>query len=364
MQGNFFECKNEVFIEDISIGQFETIEIEQSRDIFGDLCTITIPLYSIGIEPGLSTPDRLRQVLEGIQIKPGAKIEIYTWYNDSPFNGFVYPKILQFSGFIAQVISGFPTTIKCQDNSYILRFGTIGRDWPAKQPLRDMIEYLLPISNEAFKEYRRNNNFDRPDNFQPLSFDETNSSSLRFTMKAWRNISPYEALTKLMKMFTLYGKVFNNGLVYFGLGVTDRINNQIDLSTDRNVIERNIIPQNGLFTSYKVVINGLLADGTKYSYEAGDEEGEVERVPTVLSTPEGIKRFGDSVLQRLKGDRNSGEIKTILYPHCQLFDVCNYNDTLFQELSGVYYVIGRLFRGSSDEGYIQTLRATNEIFML
>lgn len=332
MRGNLFKCGNEVFVEGKSIGQFQSLEIKEDRDELVNTCVMLIPIYAIGTKPGMAPNERIRAALEGINIKPGARIEVYGWYYDNPAFEQFFEKILLFSGFIRQVIGGFPSKFICEDHSFILRFGSINREWLSRTKLKDMIDYLCPISNEAFRTYRDEQGFSNPDDFTKLSFDSSNSADVEFALQTFKLISPYDALMKLLKMFVLYGHVNELGKVYFGIGVIENTKRTVELSTDKNVIDRDIVPTNGLFVNYKVIVSALLADGTRYTYEYGDSEGEPERMYVPHRTAELVEETAKSAMLRLRGNRNRGTINTILYPAMRLFDFIKYTDTLFPVL--------------------------------
>lgn len=362
MRGNFFKCGNRVVIEGIEIGSFDSMETKEDRNSLANSATILIPIYTIGLESGLSPSERVRSVLSDAEIIVGAKIEVYTFYYNNELLGNEFEEVLQFSGYIKQIISGFPTTLVCEDASFILRFGKIGKDWKTRTSIQNMIEYLCPISNDAFRNFRQQQGFKEPNNFTELTFDYSNSASVEFALQIY-NVSPYDALQHLLKMFTLYGNVSADGGVYFGIGVIDKFKTTHELATNTNVIGRDIVPTNGLFENYYVEVNGVLANGSRYTYGLGDTNGTKQRKFCPLDTEEGIKQVAENVMQRLKGNRNKGTIQLVHYPDVRMFDFCTYTDTLFPELSGNYYVIGRSFT-ANENGYIQNLTVTNELFML
>lgn len=362
MRGTFFKCKNRVVIEGLEIGSAATIEMSEDRDSLANSCTITLPFYAIGYVPGFATQERVRVALENAQIRPGATIQIYTSYYDDPVIGNTFTEILQFSGFVKQVIDGFPTTIICEDMAFILRSGTINRDWRSATTIRQVIEYIAPIANDAFLAFREKQGFAEPDNFTKLYYDSTNSADVVLALQVWKGVAPYDALSHMLKLFTLYGNVADDGAVYFGVGILDKFKRTVQLATNTNVIERKIVPRNRLFENFKVIVNGLV-EGRRYTFELGDSQAQPEKVFSPLNTVTGIQQYARSVMYKLKGDRNSGTITTILYPHVKLFDFVEYTDTLFPNFSGSYYVIGRSFTANSS-GFRQVLTVTDEVFIL
>lgn len=363
MKGNIFKCGNEIFVEGQSIGSVQSFQIEEERDVIANICTFRIPLYAIGSIPGLTTEERLRKELADVEIKVGASVRVEAWYYDNELLDATYERLVVFEGIIKEVQLGFPTTIVCEDLAFILRFGTIDKDWKTRTALKDMIEYLLPKANDAFNQFRTKQGFRKASNFKKLTFNQSDSASVEFALKTFKQISPYDAIAKLINMFTLYGEVDKEGGVYIGIGIRNKNKRTVSLSTKENVTSRKLVSQNDMFTNYRVEVSGVMKDGTRYTYVYGDSDGEPERKFSPLDTQEGIQQVAKSVMANLQGVRNSGTITTLLYPEIGLFDFIDYTDTLFSKLSGDYYVIGRTLT-MDNEGFIQTLKVTNEIFAL
>lgn len=363
MRGNYFRAGSEVFVEDRSIGSFASIDAKFDRDNIANTCEIELPMYAIGNVPGIPIRERVRAALENAEIIPGARIRVECWYYNILELDQSFKRVVVFDGYIRQVISGFPAKLLCEDHAFVLRFGTTNRDWRSRTSLRSMIEYMCPISNEAFYEYRRQQGLSSPGAFPHLSFDQTNSADIHFALQIFKLISPYDALTRLASLFTLYGYVDTGGQVYFGIGVRDKAKATVELNTQLNVTGRDIVPQNGLFTNYKVVASALMADGSRYTYEYGEQQGVPERIFVPSNIQGVVQQTAKNVMARLRGNRNKGTITTKLYPVVNMYDFVHYTDTLAPELSGNYNVIGKRFTGGSG-GFNQILTVTDEIFML
>lgn len=368
MRGNLFECGNEVFIEGKSIGNFQSFELSEDRTTIANTATILIPIYAIGRygeSRDLPPSERIRETLAGVMIKPGARIDVYCWYYDNEMFGRRFERLHVFSGFIRQVIGGFPSTLICEDYSFILRFGTIeGKNWLKRTSLTSMLEFCIPISNEAFQLYRERQGFPEFEEFNRITLDLPNSAQAEFTLDTVNNISPYEAISKLLKMFSIYVNVDYEGRLYAGIGLGDKTKRNVLLATNENVIERDIKPTNGLFENYQVEVTGLLSDGSMYTRKIGDSEGIPIRQFAASNEALRIDQTAESLMAYLLGDINKGTIKTLLYPDCRLFDFIEYTDTLFPELSDRYYVIGRNLKCDDRRGYIQTLSVTAQRYIL
>ena len=255
MTGNYFECGNEVIVEGFSLGHFSSFNVSNSRDVIGATAEIKIPLYTISVtDKQRPVADSLRIGVDGAQLATGARIEVYVWYKDNTTLQHTFPKILAFSGFIRKVVSGFPTTIKCEDNSFILKFGQVNKSWSKMTPLKEVMNEVVPIANDAFAKFRKEAGL--TGEFPSLSVAESESADVEFTLNVWKAIAPYEAISRFAEEYVLYGQVSNTGKVYVGTGATNTGRQTIKLSTRLNVINRDITPEDGLFTDYYVEING------------------------------------------------------------------------------------------------------------
>ena len=80
MNSNYLICRNEVYIEDIWVGQFESFVLTGNDKQLGDSAVLTLPLYAIGIEQQGEARSRMREVFKPNVIKPFAHVEVYMWY--------------------------------------------------------------------------------------------------------------------------------------------------------------------------------------------------------------------------------------------------------------------------------------------
>ena len=370
MTGNYFICENRVVIEGKPIGQFERFSYSETRDSLEGSAKIYLPVYAIGYnsDPRLNAPptERIRAALNGLKIKPGAAIEVWGKYSNIDVLEQKFTEVLLFKGFIRQVISGFPSLLICEDNAFILRFGKVSdkKEWHTRSKLKDMVERVIPIANKAFVEYRKTQGFNKPDEFTKLQYDSDNSADTDYTLQLSGSVSPYEVLTKLINMYNFFSRVRPDGALYIGLGVADKSKRTIELHTQKNVIERDIIPKDGTFENYYVEVNSYDDNGHPLKATVGDSDGEMVREYRSLRTNEGVQKFAQNLYNYLAGTRNKGSVKTILYPVVELYDYVKYTDSLFSELSGGYYVTGKEIECSEDTGYIQTLQLTDERFMM
>lgn len=368
MKGNYLVCHNEIFVEGVSIGPFENMKTTGDRENLSTTAEIELPLYTIaayedGRPPGEDVPltRKVRVGIEMDKLKTGAQIEVYAWY-DCPEIDINFERTLIFKGYIRQVVGAFPSVIKCEDMSFPLRFGTVGTVWKNMSTLKDVVNAVLPISEKAFSEYRAKQGLD--DNWTRITVASSELADAAFDMKAWKDISPFDALQKLITLFAVFGNVDNEARLYIGAGQSAPTNKTVELSTKLNVIGCDLTTTNGLFENYSVTVTSRTSDGKLIKYTYGDPDGEA--FPTrmmPLNTEIGIKEFAKRLYYTLTGNRNAGTITTLLYPRAELFDFITFEHTLFPELSGDYVAIG-VENNLDNDGFRQVINVTNKKFVI
>lgn len=369
---NVVICRNEVIIEEISVGEFESFELTANGRTLGNTAVLTLPLYAIGIDQTGPARARIRSVFSDNFIKPTAEVKVYCWYEG-------FEKLLVFSGFIEHVAEGFPTKLYLQDNSFILRFGQIQRAWNEDATLQQIVEDCIPIAQDGFKQEREVMGFARA--IPSLTYSVTDANvqavSTALSFRNWGARSPYDTIQKLMTLLVLYGGVDRNYNVFVGAGVTESTRPIIALSTKRNVVDRDIVPIDGRFVDYDVKVTGILKSGRQYTATGGYNTsrqtaqqsqfeklyGESFRSFTTLNDVDSIQNYADDLLAMLKQNRNKGRITLLLYPKIEIMDWVTYEDTLFPQLSAGYYVLEYAFRADVN-GYFQQLSVTDQVFAL
>ncbi|MEG0899031.1 MAG: hypothetical protein RSF40_04890 [Oscillospiraceae bacterium] len=372
LKGNYFVCANEVFVEGKSVGQFESFECEDTRENLAASATIRLPFYSMAVKSiskitkgkvksiGKNILSYVRIDPEKMGVKIGAYVEVKVWYHDNKILHHKFDKQVAFAGFIKNVTAGFPTTIECEDMAFPLRFGTASQ-FPKLTKLSDMLPAQIEISNEAFSKYREDNGLKYK--CPKLSFD-TNSLDGEFVFKSYKGISPFDVVSQvLVGIYKLYASVDGDGKLFAGIGTANTQKRTVELDTSINVIGRNVVLGSALFENYKVIVRYIDSNREVKEISKGSENGIPYELPYQPNKDaKWASDIADSTLMGLKARRNKGTIQTLLYPEVRLFDFISYVDTVIDELSGGYYVIGRKLT-CDDNGYRQTLTVTNKTFL-
>ena len=203
------------------------------------------------------------------------------------------------------------------------------------------------------------------------------TTSLSF--RNWGGRSPYDTLQKLMQLLVLYGGVSDEYNVYIGTGRRDNTRPIELFSTKYNVFSRDIVPVDGRFVNYDVKVTGILSNGKQYTATGGYRTsaskssksefdktyGEPVRTFCPLQTVDGIQKFADQMLEKLRGFRNRGTIVAPLYPKVQVLDQIHYTDTIFPELGQerLYYIM-RYRLACGVNGYFQHLTVTDQQYLI
>lgn len=383
-------CKNEVFVEGQSIGEFETFTLQAGRETLGATATMTLPLYSIGVRPfeakklqqavvssgNAAARVRARTFLADIKIC--ARVEVFCWYEG-------YEKIRVFDGFIEHIEDGFPTKFYLRDATFILRFGTVTKAFNKKATLQQIAERCIKIANEAFNKERESLDLG-PGPRLVYNIRDAKTVQAVTTALSFKNFasgrSPFEVIQYLQQQLVVYANAYyaseNTYNFYIGAGAANSSKPTIELDTRYNVIGRELVKQDSRFVDYDVKVTGILANGRRFTATAGlktkktaSQTTEFEKkfgqpVRTFapnLTTSKSIQKFADDLLNNLKGQKNKGTISLLLYPKCEVLDTVKYNDTVFDVNDAQYYVIGYSFT-ASEKGYYQKLEVTDKVFMV
>ena len=288
-----------------------------------------------------------------------------------------------FHGYIERIEQGFPSKLYLRDGSFILRFGSMKQAWSGNVTLAKVIDSCIPVAQEAFNEARKSAGLTRSTKPLKYSLDGKNVQAITdpFPFDNFaEGRSPFEVIQYLMREIISIAGVSEDNEVWMGLGVQDsqRIKREIvKLSTRYNVIQRDIIRENGMFVDYDVQVTYLGEDGKMYTVTAASDQkvvseqssklrkgfGEQHKAFCLFKKDGEAKGFADRLLASLKGEHNKGVITTLLYPKMQLFDHVSYDDTVFDEYDAQYYVIGYKFTANT-KGFYQKIEVTDKVFAL
>lgn len=371
MNCNRVICRNEVIIEGVNVGQFETLRVSGNDRQLGDSAVITIPLYAIGVTNSGYAKPRLRYEFAPNLVKTLAEITVNCWYEG-------YDKLTVFHGFIEQIVEGFPMTIYARDMTFALKFGRIQKTW-GDVTMSQIANDIIPIANEAFKKERENAGFSK--NVVELKYvtegTYVQAETGTFPFNNPVDCSPYDTVQGIMQQMYLYGGVTDNGELYVGALTKDSTRPAERLDTRYNVFDTNLIREDSRFINYEVRVAGTLKNGKRYTAIGGMRNSRSVKQKSALDkkyaeticsysplkTVEGLQAAADRQLLSMQGLRNKGRIVIPLYPKIEPLQSVQLNHTLFADLSGNYYVL-EYELSCNDSGYFQTLTVTDKVFAI
>lgn len=382
---NVVLCKNRVVIEDIDVGQFESLSLNSKKGFVGMTGIMTLPSYAIGITSSLkdgtvsqqqviSTGSAKRRVRSKIDydttLKVGAKVEIECWYEspqfDEPLKVFKKEKV--FSGFIERITEGFPTKIYLRDATYILKFGSFKEAFNATAKLSEIIRQCANTGLKAFKEYRNSEKlkstftFDFSRVAKGLQLDDTDAVACE-NFASGR--TPFQVVEYLARTLSMHAGCTTKNELFFGyFNPTKAAEPTAKITTKTTVISRNIVATPSRFNLLDITVTTTDANGKVIEGKAGSKGGMAIKkyVPQLGSTVE-AQKFAEQLLTNINGTTNEGDITLLLYPKVDWLDVVRFDDTVFEINNGQYFVKDYTFT-ANERGYYQKIGVTNLVLMV
>jgi hypothetical protein len=133
--------------------------------------------------------------------------------------------------------------------------------------------------------------------------------------------------------------------------------NTVYYRTDRNIIQSDLQKPAAVYKSFKVKAWFVREDGTKDSFEVGDANGTLKEVffYKIKRDQTLYQQLATEALAKVKQQKYSGNIETLLYPDCRLFDQANYIDLRYPARSANYVITGQEIN-IDENGYHRKLK--------
>jgi len=282
-----------------------------------------------------------------------------------------------FDGFIYDFYESTPIKIKCLDYIYWFNIGIYGskiitvakKNSKGKIPKKPKTASGIGVSytKVAFKELIQdvidtvNYNIAIWNGENGTSFPDVELSEPMFDMTlvdiSFVQMSPAAVLEWFKKELGLNISLNGNKLY---VNVASNTLSVVTFKTDVNVITSGLQTTNlqhtktkganSVFLRIKVKAYFIKENGTKDSFEIGDENGKLREVffynvkkgKDILvggkTVPENYNTLAQEALQKFHQDRYTGDITAYLYPYCELFWKAQYYDMRYPERNGNYVV--------------------------
>lgn len=338
----YFKTNISVTIAGKALQTVVSVKAKKDGHKIGAYCDIVCPLNA---RIQYSNPQEGVVYLNDIvtnQFKSGDPVSITAWYDG--FN-----KVNVFSGYIYDFIEGMPLTIKCMDYSYFLNLGYFGnkRIFLKKKKsdkivsdgtgvnyksvtLKQLLQDLIAFVNESIKHYA------------PGAAAMTlmlPTMDLTLENLTFISMSPMAILEWLKKQVGFNITLFGSQLY---VNIASNVVSAVTLSTARNVIRSGLQKQEAAFQRLRLKCWFINENGTKNSFEIGDESGTcIEQFfYKVKRQGDNYEQLAQQALLKHSQHKFNGDIETLLYPECDLFWVANYTDVRYPSKSGSYTIIG------------------------
>jgi hypothetical protein len=248
-----------------------------------------------------------------VLFKIGDQVTVTAYYEG-------YGTINIFSGFIDNFVYGMPMKIRCADYIYNLNQGvvTISNYNGSLQNLCTQVlngtgvTLILPV------------------------FD------LTLVNMTFRLMSPAAILEYIKKELGLCITLMGSQLY---VNVASNTRNTVIHRTDRNVLRTSLQQANTIFQNYRVRCWFININGTKSGLDVGNVGGRMREqffynIPNDSATRQ---KLATEALNKVKLEKFTGSIETMLYPDCNLFDLATYTSIRYPATNGQYVITSMNF---------------------
>jgi hypothetical protein len=336
----FFNAHLEVTIANKQLKTIVSIDIDKDGHNVGGECKLVLPLnsriqYTDGNHDYLTAQTRsLFAVGDPVTVR--AKYDNYDW-------------ITVFEGFVFDFIEGQPMTIKCLDYSYWFNLGTFGssrvlvkKNKRSKKTfssvgtsyksitLKNLIENIIDFVNDTIDD--KATDAAHVELITPLP--DMTMVNITFAM-----MSPLAILEYLKKELGFNITLIRNQLY---VNVASYTTNSVSYDTTLNVLKSDLQKPSATFQTYKVKAWFIREDGTKDSFEIGDSSGQLREVYfyRIKRDQALYEQLAKEALVKVKQQKYSGNITTMLYPQPILFAKATYKDKRYPDRDGDYVITG------------------------
>lgn len=337
----FFNGKISVVIGDKELKTVVSVNTKDDSDHIGAECEIVVPL-NCRIQYINGRRDYLTEYAKNL-FSVGDAIIIKAKYD-----GFDWVEV--FNGFIFDFIEGTPITIKCLDYLYFLNKGIFGNQRLLLKKNKKSTT-TTPSIGAAFRSITLQNLCQKLIDFANDTIDHetenTDHLSLILPMPdielvniTFAMMSPAAILDWLKKEIGINISLQGNKLY---VNVASNTTSTVYYRTDRNVIGCDLQKPDAVYKSFKVKAWFIQEDGTKDSFEIGDSNGTLKEVffYKVKRDQTLYQKMANEALNKVKQQKYSGTIDTLLYPDLRMFYKANYIDIRYPDRSANYVITGQ-----------------------
>jgi hypothetical protein len=306
------------FASDIVVGSYRlaavvSLELTSSWDLFTDTCKITLP-------SSFWHRGQFVNLAESRLIKKGDEVSVSLGYDSNLKQ--------EFKGYVAEIQSGSPTTIVCQDSMWLLKQKPVSKSFRAVK----LEELLLGITSG-------------------INVVAADIALGQFRIK---DATPVQVLEEIKKTYGLVsffkGDTLYSGLPYPVVGATHQFEfgrNIIDQGTELSFVLKEDV-------RIKVKAVSIRPDNTKIETEIGDENGELRTLTFYNLSLSELKTIAQAEADKLRYDGFRGSFMAFGQPSVQHGDIVEILDSRYNR-SGRYIVKSVTKTVGVDSGYRQKI---------
>ncbi len=233
-----FSLSCRITVGELVLQSANSIEIVSSWKTLGDTCTVKIPSRGV-----LRAGSKLENVSFGEYFKTGTRIKVELGYDGKLRT--------EFEGYVAKILPKQPFELLCEDEIYQLnRSDSITKSYKTVK-LKSLLEELVPLVS-----------------VDPQLPDITIENFLI------ERATKAQVLQELKEKYGL-AVYFREGKLHAGLAYFEQVNSLAKLHLQKNVVSDELQYQLDTDVRLKVKVIVMGSDNGKYSFEIGDQDGEV-----------------------------------------------------------------------------------------
>lgn len=304
----YFDCKLRVTIADKILETVSAVSVDNDSKTLGSNCDLVVPLNS-RIQYKNGKHDFLTDQTRNL-FKTGDPINVVAWYEG-------LHEVTVFDGFVVDFAEGTPMKIKCSDQVYLLNLSIIDVHY-ASVTLKALAEKLLAGTGITLA---------------------TPTIDLTLQDITFKSMTPAAIFQWIKDQIGLNISLTGKSLY---INVASNTLNTVELDTTINVIGSDLQKPATLFLKLKLKAWFIRENGTKDSFEVGDENGQLREVffYKLPQNEANYKKLANEALLKYKQYRYNGTVELLLYPEISLFDQVRYKDFRYPEKNANYVAVG------------------------
>lgn len=340
----FVDAQILVTIRNIRMTQIVSVETSNDGQKIGQLCDIVLPLNCY--IPYNDQNDNLIYLNAEVTnfFKSGDPVHVEARYVGMD-------NIVVFDGFIYDFVEGMPLKIKCMDYFYFFNLGIFGNERVfAKKSknskitsqgqgvhyssvvFKSLLQSLIVFVNKTIANYNQVNGA----SIQSVTLNT--DIDLTLVNLTFMNMSP-AAIMEWFKKTVGFNINLYGGQLFVGLASTTMQNCILD--TKINVIKESLQKPLATFQRIRLKCWFIREDGTRDSFDIGDESGDMKEVFFYKIQRNGqiYEQLAQNALLKYSQHKFAGEVETFLYPQADLFWTCDFSSARYPDKNGRYSII-------------------------